>query len=316
MQAIPEKKQPKDETDSNVLPPPKSSRTESPAVHSSMSNIEVDKSSGTKSTEMESIDESLFCPPTARPSPAPSTARASRTTVRSNKMESTNPSSVDNTSDESRAPSVCSRSPSNSSRADTPHPIGDRLPDHVNMGGNPDEEEEDLMRPVFPHSPVFPINDGSGAISEENDLPPQLQAEGQASMDHADIGGMSDHSDDTGAAPTLTAAAVEGEYTTDDDELPPTLSPVVAAVPPDMLAMNSELTEDQTTQMAMDRPPQAPAMRHDMNEEDHLNFSNAHPGIEGASSVPLMQQSSTPMMTYPRLVNKNCSCLCMFVSVV
>uniref|UniRef100_A0A1I7X3E0 histone acetyltransferase n=1 Tax=Heterorhabditis bacteriophora TaxID=37862 RepID=A0A1I7X3E0_HETBA len=136
----------------------------------------------------------------------------------------------------SRPPSDSSHCASScSSRADTPQPLGDRIPDHedvVNMGGVPDEDE----------------GFSRCAPSEESDLPPQLQAEAVAEL-ITHPGSSSDvpclHGPRPSNAPSQMQE-LQDDYNTDDDDAPPQLSPaniveLVLSEPKD----ESQMTEEE-----------------------------------------------------------------------
>ncbi|RCN26753.1 MOZ/SAS family protein, partial [Ancylostoma caninum] len=202
----------------------------------------------------------------------------------------------------SHAPSESSRSASScSSRGvagvDSPRPLGDRIPDHeeaVNMGGVPDDDDG--------YSRCAP--------SEESDHPPQLQAE--AAIAGSTGGGSSDEAPPRlhhNVQPPVGSATMGGPpplhdgYNTDDDDAPPQLSPAniePGTVPP------REMTEEEKQQLAMDRPPKAPAMLDKVNDEENENIyttmmpMQSMPAMEQqCSSVSSQQQVTTPLQQYP-----------------
>ncbi|RCN26865.1 hypothetical protein ANCCAN_27407, partial [Ancylostoma caninum] len=221
----------------------------------------------------------------------------------------------------SHAPSESSRSASScSSRGvagvDSPRPLGDRIPDHeeaVNMGGVPDDDDG--------YSRCAP--------SEESDHPPQLQAE--AAIAGSTGGGSSDEAPPRlhhNVQPPVGSTAMGGPpplhdgYNTDDDDAPPQLSPAniePGTVPPremteeevrrlSTVAITPKLQkrEFKKQQLAMDRPPKAPAMLDKVNDEENENIyttmmpMQSMPAMEQqCSSVSSQQQVTTPLQQYP-----------------
>ncbi|KAE9421796.1 hypothetical protein Angca_003098 [Angiostrongylus cantonensis] len=191
-------------------------------------------------------------------------------------------------SESSRSASSCS---SRVGGADSPRPLGDRIPDHeeaVNMGGVPDDD------------------DGYSrcALSEESDHPPQLQAE--AAIVNSAGGASSDEAPPQlhhSVPPPVDLVPVEGPpplvdgYNTDDDDAPPQLSP--ANVEPTLTtAPPREMTEEEKQKLAMDRPPKAPAMLDKVNDDENEALYSSMlpvqslPPVEQCSSVPSQQQAS------------------------
>ncbi|ETN77807.1 hypothetical protein NECAME_10787, partial [Necator americanus] len=202
----------------------------------------------------------------------------------------------------SHAPSESSRSASScSSRgaggADSPRPLGDRIPNNdeaVNMGGVPDDDDG--------YSRCAP--------SEESDHPPQLQAEaaiavstGGGSSDEAPPRLRHDVQDSVGCVTVGGQPPSHDDYNTDDDDAPPQLSPanIEPRAPPPR-----EMTEEEKQKLAMDRPPKAPAMLDKVNDEDNESM---YATIMGVQSMPQMelqclsvssqQQVTTPLQQYP-----------------
>ncbi|CAI4228376.1 unnamed protein product [Auanema sp. JU1783] len=269
-----------------------SSTSVSPA--SSMECLEMrmraDSPYGTRANRGYNLDEELMLrsPSTSRATMRSSpTIQSSQRPSRSSHHEKAEPhsvqvSSVENT-DDSRAASPCSDDESASNPADSPKPMGDRFPEHVNMGGIPDDDDED---DTFSRC----------APSEESDQPPQLHAE--SATDLITVGGSSS-SGETGLSGPPPLLSSEIGYNTDDDEAPPKLSPALISVPLENELI--DLTEEERQHLALDQPPKAPVMIHDVGEEEMAYHTSVHNLIDnsGVASHHMMQQASTPLPTYP-----------------
>ncbi|VDK53958.1 unnamed protein product, partial [Cylicostephanus goldi] len=141
------------------------------------------------------------------------------------------------------------------------------------------------------------------APSEESDHPPQLQAEaviasstGGASSDEAPprIHGDSQAKENTDAgAPPI----VRDDYT-DDDDAPPQLSP--ANIEP-RAVLPREMTEEEVShlhkqQLAMDRPPKAPAMLDKVADDESESIYTTMLPVQ---SLPTMEQQCSSVSSQP-----------------